>query len=384
MLASGGVVGWSVWNMPEPEPADGIGPLRTLLGGPAGSGFQRAIEPRTLQFPRDHGPHPVFKHEWWYVTGNLSAPAVNGRQPHQFGYQITLFRIALAPTAVERSSEWATSNVYMGHLALSDITGKRFHHFQRFSRAAAGLAGAVAEPFRVWLDDWSLSQNGGTPEKPDLKLTATAEGLKLKLNLRALKPVVLQGDRGLSQKSAEPGNASYYYSLPRLQSRGSVTIDDTTHAVAGTSWLDREWSTSALGREQEGWDWFALHLSDGWDLMYYQMRRRDRKPDPMSRGVLIDSRGTVQPIARREVTLTVRGQWTSPDTGVTYPSGWRLSLPNRQLELTVTPLLKDQELDRAAVRYWEGAVSIEGIHRGAAITGRGYTELAGYGVSTSP
>ena len=378
LLILGGVI--HLLSEPTP-PGEGDGPqLSALLGGKAEAGFERAIVPITFQFPRDHGPHPAFKHEWWYVTGNLASETGAADEKYHFGYQLTLFRIALTPSPVERTSSWATSQVYMGHLALSDINGKKFHHFQRFSRGAAGLAGAEAEPFRVWLDDWEISGAGGQAETPRLRVHGRQGGIGIQLTLTALKPVVLQGENGLSRKNAEAGNASYYYSLPRLESHGAVTRDGKSLPVRGLSWLDREWSTSALAEDQEGWDWFALHLSDGWDLMYYRMRRRDQTADPLSRGVLIDPKGTATQIVGGFDIQTL-DHWTSPKTGVTYPSGWRLNAPEHGLSVTVAPRLADQELDRAAVRYWEGAVSITGSHRGRPISGQGYTELAGYGAT---
>ena len=349
--------------------------LAVVLGGQAGAAFQRVLKPRTFRFPRDHGPHPRFKHEWWYVTGNLESQ----RDQRRFGYQITFFRIGLTPKPVQRESAWATSQVYMGHLALTDVKAGKFHHHQRVSRAALQLAGAVADPFRVWLDDWHLAAIGKGVGKMQMQLRARQKSMRLRLNLAALKSVVLQGEQGLSQKSAQPGNASYYYSISRMETQGSVEIDGQSHPVRGLSWLDREWSTSALGPEQAGWDWFALQLSNGWDLMFYQMRRKDGKPDPMSRGALVSPTGQSTALFFGAVNLSVRGFWQSPHTGVRYPSGWRLISRERELDLIVDPHVKDQELYQASVRYWEGAVSVHGFHGKKPVTGNGYVELAGYG-----
>jgi predicted secreted hydrolase len=345
------------------------------LGGKANTeGYTRAFEPREFHFPEDHGPHPGFRTEWWYWTGNLST--ADGRD---FGYQLTLFRSALAPEDKqkdgERTSAWGTRQVYMGHLALSDMGGGRFHATERFSRSALGLSGARTEPFRVWLEDWSAEAvgNGALP----LRLTARGEDVALSLVLEEGKPPVLQGDRGLSQKSAEPGNASYYYSLTRMPTRGQVTVDGRAYEVTGQSWMDREWSTSALAEEQVGWDWFSLQLSDGGELMYYQLRRRDGTVDPFSAGTLVPAHGEPVRLSREDIRVEVLDTWKSPDSGVTYPARWKLSVPSRDLSLELTPALANQELP-VSVRYWEGSVRLSGTHEGQPVQGRGYVELTGY------
>jgi predicted secreted hydrolase len=332
---------------------------RTLGGGEA-AGFARALGPRRFEFPADHGPHPAFRSEWWYLTGQLRA---GGRR---FGYQLTIFRQALAPAGPPRSSAWATRQVYMGHLAISDVDGSRFRAFERLAREGLGLGGAQVRPFRVWVEDWSVT---GTGEPFPLALVARADGVELGLTVAAGRGPVLQGDRGLSPKGPEPGNASYYYSCTRLPTRGRLTLDGASFEVSGTSWLDREWSTSALGQDLAGWDWLSLHLSDGRDLMIYRLRRRDGTAAPESGATLIDANGV--PHSARLVWTPTRW-WRSPATGARYPVAVRVELPSLSFE--VRPLLDDQEL-RLSFRYWEGAVEA----RGAAVTGSGYLELTGYG-----
>lgn len=342
----------------------------SLGGNGGGEGFERAYAPRPFHFPEDHGPHPGFRTEWWYWTGNLQTQ--DGRA---FGYQFTLFRSALAPEAPERASAWGTRQVYLGHFTISDVKGGRFHASERFSRAALGLAGAQAEPFRVWLEDWQVKAvDGGVFP---LRLSATAGGVSLELTLEEGKPPVLQGKDGLSQKGPEPGNASYYYSLTRMPSRGTVTVDGQAYPVTGASWMDREWSTSALGPNQVGWDWFSLQLSDNTELMYYQLRRTDGSADPFSSGTFVPASGAPVHVTREDVRVEVLDTWKSPGSGATYPAKWRLSVPSQQVELTLTPLLADQELP-VSFRYWEGAVRLEGTHAGQPVTGRGYVELTGY------
>ena len=210
-----GLIGYRLLqSAPQPVRSVTVG---SALGGDDNAGYQRAYAPRPFELPADHGPHPEFRNEWWYVTGNLADAA-----DRQFGYQLTLFRIALSPTAPPADSLWRANQVYMGHLALTDVAGNRHYGFERFSRAALGLAGAQATPFRVWLDDWTLT--GGESDLFPLRIRAREGDIALDLMLDAGKPVVLQGDRGLSQKSAEPGNASYYYSHTRMPTQCMVSV----------------------------------------------------------------------------------------------------------------------------------------------------------------
>ncbi len=352
-----------------PKPAEGV-TVGSALGGSDNTGYQRADQPRPFHFPADHGPHPEFRNEWWYVTGNLADAA--GRQ---FGYQLTLFRIALSPDQPATDSAWRTNQVYMGHFALTDVNGEKHHSFERFSRGALGLAEAQAAPFRVWLEDWELS--GTAADAFPMRVRARDGSIALDLTLQAGKPVVLQGDRGLSQKSAGPGNASYYYSHTRLPTQGVIDLNGQTFTVQGSSWLDREWSTSALGPEQSGWDWFALQLDDGRDLMFYRLRHKNGGMDAFSKGVLVDAQGQARVLRREDVDLQPVGEWISPRTGDRYPAGWRLRLPGEKLDLTVTPKVADQEM-RLTVRYWEGAVAVSGRTGENKIHGQGYLEMTRY------
>jgi predicted secreted hydrolase len=345
--------------------------LATLLGSDAEAGFARVLEPREFRFPRDHGPHPEFRNEWWYVTGNLDAEG--GRR---FGFELTIFRFALAPDVPDSTSAWRSNQVYIAHLAVTDAIGQRFYSAQRFSRGAAGLAGAQSDPFRVWIDDWQMRAAGQAAGREHWRLVAGDAGFAIDLELRALKAPVLNGEAGLSQKSAEPGNASYYYSISRWQSDGTLRVGDRRFEVSGLSWLDREWSSSALGDEQQGWDWFALQLADGSELMFYSLRRSDGTQDTFSAGTWITADGESRHLAAADVALSVTDTWASP-AGGEYPAGWRLSVPSEELELRVTPVMDDQELF-TTVRYWEGAVDVAGSRAGVDVSGRGYVELTGY------
>ncbi len=331
-------------------------------------GYAQALAPCRFSFPADHGAHPDFRNEWWYFTGNLATP--KGRR---FGYELTLFRIALAPVMAPSKSAWRSRQVYMGHFAVSDLDRGGFHAFERFARGGGLVAGARNPPLQVWLDDWSISaeQESGFP----LRLRATQEDVAIDLTLVPRKPPALNGDAGLSRKSDEPGNASYYYSMTRLRTLGTVTVDGKAHSVSGSSWLDREWGTSALADDQEGWDWFAIQLDDGRDLMLYRLRRKDGSTDPASAGTLVLADGTAVHLDRKDIAFEVLDHWISPDTGIRYPARWRLRVPGQGLELIVEPLQASQELN-VRVRYWEGAVWISGPQ---GVSGSGYMELAGYG-----
>ena len=340
------------------------------------AGFARAVEPREFSFPADHGPHPDYRHEWWYFTGNLAS--VSGGA--ELGFQLTLFRTALRPEPSTLESDWATSQVYMGHFALTDISGGEFRAFERFERDALGLAGVrEGDSLRVWVGDWeaALVDGGAAGAGTEPWRIRAGEGdAAIDLLLVPEGPVVLQGERGLSRKGPEPGNASYYYSLPRMVARGSVTIEGEQLPVRGTAWLDREWGTSALGPDLAGWDWFSLQLDDGAALMVYRLRRRDGGTDPFSAGTYVDSAGRATRLDAGSFSLDAVSTWTSP-SGVRYPSGWRVRVPSAGLDLRVTPRLRAQELD-LAFRYWEGAVAVEGTAPGGPVRGVGYVELTGY------
>jgi predicted secreted hydrolase len=335
--------------------------------------YARALAPREFRFPADHGPHPDFRTEWWYYTGNLAT--AEGRR---FGFQLTFFRSALAPEMPPRPSAWASRQAWLAHFALSDVAGGAFHSFERWSRGALGLAGARAAPFRVWVKDWSAEAAGTAEmETPQMHLAASEGGLGIDLTLRPGKPPVLQGDRGLSRKGAEPGNASYYYSLTRMPTAGTVRLGNQQLPVTGASWMDREWSTSSLGSGEVGWDWFALQLSDGSDLMLYHLRRQDGTADPASSGTVIGPHGETRALGLAGFQLAAEGEWRSPRSGARYPAQWRIRIPSEGLDLAVRPRLADQELD-VSFRYWEGAVAVTGTRHGGQVQGAGYVELTGY------
>jgi len=325
--------------------------------------FERARTVQEFVFPRDLGPHNKFQTEWWYYTGNLKTET--GRH---FGYQLTIFRRALSPEADDRQSVWATNQIYFGHFAVTDTAANKFYAFERFSRGSNGLAGAQAKPFKVWLENWQIAES-----ENQTVLSAEDSEIAIRLNLTSEKARVLQGDRGLSQKGAESGNASYYYSQTRLRSEGQIEIASNQFKVSGYSWLDREWSTSALSKQDSGWDWFALQLSDNRELMLFQIRQDKGKSSPYSAGSLVLADGKAIRIRKNDFNIRVTDHWKSPETNTVYPSGWRISLPAYGIDLQVKPYLAQQE-HRHSFAYWEGAVRVDGD----GISGSGYVELTGY------
>ncbi len=211
---------------------------------------------------------------------------------------------------------------------MTDSRGGRFHFATRTSRGALGLAGAQAEPFRVSRGGLGGAERGASAPFP-CSLRAEDEDMALDLRLESAKPPVLQGERGLSRKGPEPGNASYYYSLTRMPARGTIRLGAERLEVEGLAWMDREWSTAAVGQDLAGWDWFALQLEDGRELMYYRLRRRDGTADPFSAGVVVDARGGTRALTRDGVRLEATGAWRSRRSGVEYPAGWRLTRHRR-------------------------------------------------------
>lgn len=349
----------------------GMTPSGLLAGGDA-AGFERATTVRPFVFPDDHGPHPDFRTEWWYFTGNLGTTTAPARH---FGFQLTFFRFALSPDTPAGTSPWRSRQTYMAHFAVTDSASGKLIAAEQFGRDALNLAGAQASPFRVWLGDWEAASH--TDTFLPLSLNAQAREFAIALELERGKPKVLQGEAGLSRKSAEPGNASYYYSYTRLPSAGEIRIGEESYRVNGQAWMDREWSTSALAPGTEGWDWFALQLDDGSDLMFYRLRGQDGSTGPQSGGVLVGADGAPERLFAGDVQLSVKRRWTSPRTDVSYPVAWRVHVPAQNLDLEVTPRIDDQELNLSVV-YWEGAVEVAGSRNGQSLRGEGYLELAGY------
>lgn len=354
--------------------------------GSQGGGFAQVVGPRPFEFPRDHGPHPDYRQEWWYVTGNL-----DGANGERFGFELTFFRFALAPGAgggtvaattggvvshdtATPESAWRTRQIYMAHFAVTDMARGRFRFSQKLSRGAVGLAGAEISPLRVWVDDWSLS--AASADGTRWSLRAAEAGYELTLDARALLAPVLNGEHGFSRKASDAGAASYYYSIPRIAVRGQLTRDGRSIDVQGLAWLDREWWSGSLGAGEQGWDWFALQLKDGSSLMFYSLRDRGGARNPYSAGTWVDSNGQSRPLSNDQVQIEVFDYWTNL-RGERYPARWRVRVPSVGMDVTVRPIFADQELTTSP-RYWEGAVDVTAADANHGKDGRGYVELVGY------
>ena len=336
--------------------------------------FSQALSGYAYQFPEDFYSHDDFRIEWWYYTGNLEE--VGTSRP--FGYQLTFFRVALDTMGDNPNpSKWKVGHIYFAHMALTDVEGEKFHYFERINRKGIGNAGADSERLMVWNEDWSLEGKDN-----EHLLEAVESGMGIKLQLVPEKKLVVHGQDGISKKGSETGNASHYFSYTRMKTSGTVFVDGKSYKVFGTSWMDHEYSSNQLNNELSGWDWFSLKLDDQTELMLYQLRRKSGGIDSFSSGTFVSSDGVSRHIKRDEFIVESSAQWRSKQSGITYPAGWKLSLPSLGIKLSLSPDLNDQELYNLrsiSASYWEGSVSVEGTIRGELIKGKGYVELVGYG-----
>ncbi|MEP6914650.1 MAG: lipocalin-like domain-containing protein [Acidobacteriota bacterium] len=349
--------------------------LVTVVAAAQGPAWKEAAPGRPISLPADHVSHPEYKLEWWYYTGNLDAPG--GRR---FGYQLTFFRIGVDPAPIN-PSRWAVRDLYMTHLAVTDVNGRRFAFTERMNRAGPGWAGAATDTYRVWNEDWQATIDPPGVHRLQARQPGDA-GIGVDLRLHEDRPAVLHGDGGYSRKGSSPGNASNYYSLTRMPTTGTITIDGRSIDVTGQSWMDHEFGTSFLEPDQIGWDWFSIQLDDGRDLMIFQLRRADGSIDPRSSGTLVEpDRGPTAITLDSGFRLEPGRTWLSRATGGRYPIAWTVRLPRFDIELTVTAAVDDQELHTersAGVTYWEGAIDVTGRARGHVVHGRGYLEMTGY------
>ena len=332
------------------------------------SSFKKATGPLPLKFPEDFGAHPEFQTEWWYYTGNLQSE--NGQE---FGYQFTIFRRAIDPAPPQQSqSDWRSNQIYFAHFTISDINNQDFYPQEQFSRGAAKLAGAETKPYRIWINDWSIEEEGNS-----IHLKARGDKVAINLNLEQTQAPVLQGDRGYSVKGPEPGNASYYYSIVQQPTAGSVQVGKDEYAVKGKSWTDHEYSTSALSPGTAGWDWFSIQFDDQTALMLYALRQEDGTPLEFSKGKFIEKDGSTVALNREDWNLKAIKHWKSPESKTVYPSAWAINIPKLDLSLQGQPLMPNQELNISTV-YWEGAVEFKGKRGDSPISAKGYVELTGY------
>lgn len=334
--------------------------------------FKRVFGPSEIVFPRDLGVHEDYQTEWWYYTGNLET--ATGRP---FGFQLSIFRRGLTasvqPVSTENHSDWRANQVYFAHFTISDIANRSFYPAERFSRGAAGLAGAQAVPYQVWLSDWSATEVA----PGQVRLSAQTDKVGLDLVLKQTLPPILHGDRGYSVKGLEPGNASYYYSIVRQETTGKVTVQGETFEVTGLSWTDHEYSTRALSAEEVGWDWFSLQFDNDTALMLGQLRRADGAIEPVFSGTFLAADGTVQHLNNTDWQLEILDTWRSPTTRAKYPTKWRITIPKLALTLEGQPLMPNQELNLSTI-YWEGAVKFKGTLAEQPVQAQGYVEMTGY------
>jgi predicted secreted hydrolase len=340
--------------------------------------YFKVTGPCGLSFPADHGPHPGYRTEWWYYTGNLT-----DADQHRFGFQLTFFRTRLKPPANRQNwpqpaSAWRTDQIYMAHAALTDITGDRHLQSEKTARPVLSLAGAehIAAGWKIYMHSW---QAVIFPDHQSLWVET--DGFTLALDLKPIKPPVLHGDNGYSRKGQAPERASCYYSFTRLQANGDLTVKGTRHAVQGTAWMDHEYSTAPLQTGITGWDWFSLQLSDKTEFMIYLLRQPDGNLNPASGGTFVLPSGQTRQLLRGDVHLEPLAYWTSPFTKARYPVKWKLSIAALNYDLTITANLADQEMRTPRstnVVYWEGSVQAQGTKAGSAVEGDGYVELTGY------
>lgn len=345
--------------------------LVLLAVQPTMAQYRDALPGYRYEFPRDYFNHPEFQTEWWYYTGNLTAT-----DGHRFGIELTFFRQAIDRDASKKST-WDVQDVYIAHLALSDIDGGAFYHAERINRAGPGIAGVSEPARRIWNGNWSVDWKDDKQQ-----LTAIDERFALELSLRSEKSPVINGENGVSQKAEGPGHASHYISFTRLLTTGVIHVQGIKFQISGVSWMDHEFFTHQLSTEQRGWDWFSVQFTDNTELMLFEIRRKDGTLDPFSAGTYVDAKGQSAHLRASDFSLKPGGQsWTSSATGATYPIQWSISVPKLGIELEATTKLKSQEFSGKFTFtpcYWEGAINLSGRKNGSTAQGVGYLEMTGY------
>ncbi len=341
--------------------------LLALVSAPAQQ-YQLALPGYKFQFPRDFFNHEQYQTEWWYYTGNVRAP--DGRR---FGFELTFFRQGVSRAA--NPDPWDVQDLWMAHLALSDISGQHFYHQERLNRAGPGIAGADAASGMVWNGNW---QAHIAPQQQDLR--AIGNDFTLSFKLVPTKPPVIQGQDGISRKAAGVGHASHYYSMTRLLTSGSIDLNGKQYTVAGTSWMDHEFFTGSMAADEAGWDWLSVQFNDGSDLMLYLLRHKDGSIDPYSSGSYVDAGGNSRFLSLADFAMTPEGdKWTSPVTGAAYPLHWQVSIPKLDLSFDVTTPLRSQEMTATiGPSYWEGTIDADGVKATSRLRGVGYLEMTGY------
>jgi predicted secreted hydrolase len=344
-------------------------------GVAAQSPYKVAVPGYRYEFPRDNFNHPGFQTEWWYYTGNVRAS-----DGHRFGFELTFFRQAVSREQVKQDT-WDLRDFYLAHLALSDLDDKAFYHSERTNRHGPGIAGIDEKRRQIWNGNWNATWNGN-----DQLLQAVDDHFSFTLTLHPEKAPVIHGENGVSQKAEGAGRASHYISLTRLNTKGNIRLDGKNFAVEGLAWMDHEFFTHQLEKDQVGWDWFSVQLNDNTELMLYRIRRADGSIDPYSAGTYIDSSGRSTHLHNEDFSLlTAKETWKSPITAAMYPVKWRIQVPKLEIELEVTTPLESQELagqSKVIPNYWEGAIDLKGTKVKSDVKGVGYLEMTGYDRAT--
>jgi predicted secreted hydrolase len=342
-----------------------------LILGPLAAQYRTAVPGYHFEFPRDYFDHPDFQTEWWYYTGNLKSAT-----GHRYGFELTFFRQAVSRDPAQAAT-WEVKDLYLTHLALSDLDGQQFYHSERTNRAGPGIAGVSQSSARIWNGNWQVQWEG-----VNQKLQAIDAHFQLQLTLHPDKPPVSHGENGVSQKSEGAGHASYYISLTRMSAEGMLELYGEKLKVSGLAWMDHEFFTHQLESNQVGWDWLSLQLQDNTELMLFQIRRRDGSLDPFSSGTYVDAQGKSIHLRAREFTLQPLAEtWKSPATRAVYPIAWKIAVPRLGIELEEHTALAAQEMagkTKIAPSYWEGAITLAGHREKIPLAGVGYLEMTGY------
>lgn len=335
--------------------------------------WKLALPGYKYEFPYEHRSHPNFKIEWWYFSGNVKDESGN-----KYTFMLTFFRRGLRIQKTPRinKSRWALDNLYFSHFSVYSSKTKKHYFSEKFSRGALGQAGASTERFKVWIDDWKAEN---VNEK--ISIFAKKDKLYLDFELEPKKKPVIHGKNGISQKSAGVGQASHYYSFTRLKVNGSLSVEGNRIRVHGTAWMDHEFGSNQLGKEQTGWDWFSIQLSNNTELMLYLMRNKSGSYDFTSSGSLIGSDGSVRHLSLTDFTVKNRSFWKSEKSKALYPIHWEIEIPEYKLKLNIKALNNEQELDTSKstqIIYWEGGIIVEGFSHGIRVNGVGFVEMTGY------
>ena len=333
--------------------------------------YRTALPGYRYEFPRDHFSHPEFQTEWWYYTGNITAA-----DGHRFGFELTFFRQAVSRDD-SKSADWNVRDLYLAHLALSDLDGGAFYHAERTNRAGPGIAGVSEANGRIWNGNWQIQWKG-----EDQELAAMDERFSLRFTLHPEKPLVVHGENGISQKAEGAGRASHYISFTRLGVKGAIELGGKKFEVSGLAWMDHEFFTHQMEDDQTGWDWLSLQLEDHTEVMLFHIRRKDGSIDPFSAGTFVDVQGKATHLRAEDFVLQAGGAtWTSALTHANYPIQWKIAIPKLGIELEAKTPLESQEMTgktKLLPSYWEGAIRLAGRRGNVALGGVGYLEMTGY------